>query len=192
MKKLIDYINKIVPLNHDEEEIILSKLRKRRYLKNQYVVQQGDICMYLSFVISGCMKTFYVDNDGNEHIIMFSIENWWAGDITSFVKEIPADFNVQCLENCEVIQFSSLDLNYLYDTVPKFERMFRIILENAYAASQKRIIESYSMTAKDRYLKFRDQYPSIGQRVPQYMIASYLGITKEFLSKIRNQIIHEN
>ena len=143
-------------------------------------------------MLSGCLRTFYVDNEGQEHIVRFAVENWWTADLGSFITQTPADYNVQCLEKTEVIQFSYNDIEELYIKIPKLERFFRIIIQNAYVASDKRIIQSFSMTAKERYLKFREQYPQIEQRVPQYMIASYLGITKEFLSKIRSQLIFEN
>ena len=122
---------------------------------------------------------------------MFAIENWWTADLGSFLTQTPAHYNVQCLENTKVIQFSHTNLENLYLQVPKMERFFRIILQRAYVASERRLVRSYSLTAKERYLKFRQDYPLIEQRVPQYMIASYLGITKEFLSKIRNQLILE-
>lgn len=152
------------------------------------MVQQGDVCKYESFVISGCAKTFFLDPEGNEHVVMFAIENWWTADLGSFITQEPADYNVQCLENTKVVQFSHESLNLLYKEIPQLERFFRIIIQNAFVASQKRIVRNFSLTAKDRYLIFRDQYPEIEQRVPQYLIASYLGITKQFLSKIRAEL----
>ncbi len=190
-KQLLAYISNYVNLNEEEKEILSSKLNHRRYLKGQFVVQHGDICKYESFVLSGSLKTFYLDNNGQEHIVAFSIENWWTADLGSFIAQSPADYNVQCLENTELIQFSYNNLQELYKELPKIERFFRIIIEKAYVASQKRIINNFSLTAKGRYLKFREQYPQIEQRVPQYMIASYLGITKEFLSTIRSQLIFQ-
>lgn len=190
-RPLIKYINKYVKLTAEEEELLLSRIVSRKYLKGQYVVQQGDVCKYESFVIKGCLKTFYVDNDGNEHIVMFAVENWWTADLGSFITQTPADYNVQCLENVELLQFPYEQLQELYVLIPKLERFFRIIIQKAYVASEKRIIGSFSLPAKERYLRFRGQYPQIEQRVPQYMIASYLGITKEFLSKIRSQLIFE-
>lgn len=190
-KPLLDYITRYVDLTSEEEALLLSKVKLRKYLKGQYVVQNGDICKYESFVLSGCLKTFYTDQDGQEHLVMFAIENWWTADLGSFITQTPADFNVQCLENSELAQISFEDLEQLYHQIPKLERFFRIIIQKAFVASQKRVVNTFSLPAKERYLAFRTQYPQIEQRVPQYMIASYLGITKEFLSKIRNQLIHE-
>jgi CRP-like cAMP-binding protein len=152
-------------------------------------VQQGDICSYSSFVVSGCTKTFYMDADGQEHIVMFSIEDWWTSDMGSFISQTPADYNVQCIENTELIQFSYDIIEELYLEIPKLERFFRKIIERALVASQKRIVRNFSLSAKEQYLLFKENYPKIEQRIPQYMIASYLGITKEFLSKIKSELI---
>ncbi len=190
-KPLLDYIAQYVSLSPEEEAILLSKVRFRKYLKHQFVVQQGDVCKFESFVLSGCLKTFYVDPDGQEYVTMFAIENWWTADMGSFITQTAADYNVQCLENSELAQFAFEDLEQLYPQIPKLERFFRIIVQKALVAAQKRVIQNFSLPAKDRYLNFRVQYPQIEQRVPQYLIASYLGITKEFLSKIRSQLILE-
>jgi len=122
---------------------------------------------------------------------MFSIEDWWTSDLGSFISQTPSDFNVQCLENTEIIQFSYDNIEEIFSKIPKLERFFRKIIEKAFVASQKRIIRNFSLTAKERYVIFRNSYPKIEQRIPQYMIASYLGITKEFLSKIKSQLIQE-
>ncbi len=185
---LLDYINKHVSLTLEEEGFLISKVTYRKYLKGQYIVQQGDVCKYECFVISGCTKTFFVDEEGQEHIVMFAIEDWWASDMGSFITQTPADFNVQCIENTEFIMFSYDDIEDLYSEIPKLERFFRLIIERAFVASQKRLVRNFSLSAKDRYLYFKNQYPKIEQRIPQYMIASYLGITKEFLSKIKSQL----
>ena len=188
---LLVYINKHVNLTADEEAFLTSKVSYRKYLKGQYIVQQGDVCKYECFVISGCTKTFFVDEEGQEHIIMFAIEDWWASDLGSFITQTPADFSVQCIENTDFIMFSNDDIEDLYSEIPKLERFFRLIIERAFVASQKRLIRNFSLSAKDRYLYFKKQYPKIDQRIPQYMIASYLGVTKEFLSKIKGQLLLE-
>ena len=188
---LLDYINRVVELTEEEEHKLVSLISFRKLLKGQYFLQQGDICKFSGFVISGCTKTFYVDDEGQEHIVMFSIEDWWTSDMGSYISQKPADFNVQCLEKTELIQLSYEQQEEMLREIPKLERFFRIIIERAFVASQKRVIRNLSMSAKDRYLFFRNQYPKIEQRIPQYLIASYLGITKEFLSKIKSQLILE-
>lgn len=188
IEPLFKYINNYITLTKEEEDLLVSKVLIRKYLKGQYIVQQGDICKYSCFVLSGCTKTFYMDPKGEEHIVMFSIEDWWSSDIGSFVTQTPADFNIQCLEHTDLAMFSYGTIEELYSEIPKLERFFRQVLERGLIASQKRIVRSFSMSAKEQYLYFREQYPKIEQRIPQYMIASYLGITKEFLSKIKSQL----
>jgi len=188
---LLKYIDQYISLTEDEKTILLSKLVYRKYLKGQYIVQQGDICKYECYILSGCTKTFFMDADGQEHIVMFSIEDWWTSDMGSFISQTPADYNVQCIENTELIQFSYNIMEELYLEIPKLERFFRKIIEKALVASQKRIVRNFSLSAKEQYSLFKENYPKIEQRIPQYMIASYLGITKEFLSKIKSQLILE-
>jgi len=190
-KPLLDYISKYITLTEEEEVFFLSKLIPRKYLKGQYIVQQGDVCENSSFLISGCTKTFYIDEKGQEHIVLFAIEDWWVSDMGSFITQTPADYNIQCLENTELIQFSYHNQELLFKELPKLERLFRKMIEKALVSSQKRIVRGFSLSAKEQYLHFREQYPTIEQRVPQYMIASYLGITKEFLSKIKSQLLLE-
>lgn len=188
---LISYINQFISLTKEEEEILLTKISFRKYLKGQYMSQQGDICKISAFVVSGCTKMFYLDDNGNEHIVMFAIKNWWTGDLGSYISQTPADYHIQCLEDTEVILFEYNKREELLNEVPKLERFFRIILEKSVVATQKRVIRNFSLTAKERYLNFKTLYPTIEQQVPQYMIASYLGITKEFLSKIKHQLMYE-
>ncbi|TYB72694.1 Crp/Fnr family transcriptional regulator [Bizionia gelidisalsuginis] len=188
-KPLLNYIRKHVTLSEEEEVFLCSKIDYRKYLKGQYILQQGDISTTQCFILSGCTKMFFVDNDGQEHIVMFSIEDWWTSDLGSFVSQTPSDFNVQCLEASEVIQFPYETIESLFEGIPKLERFFRKIIEQAFVASQKRIIQNFSLSAKERYQLFHSKYPQIEQRIPQYMLASYLGFTKEFLSKVKKELL---
>lgn len=188
LEKLLKYIRQYIELTQDEEAKLVLKIKIRKVSKGQFIVRNGDICKYENFVLAGCLRSFYIDNEGQEHIVMFALENWWTADLGSFITQKPADLNVQCLEDSELVQIHYDDLQNLYVEIPKLERFFRIIIQKAFVAAQKRIVNNFSMEATSRYLQFREQYPDIEQRVPQYMIASYLGITKEFLSKIRRKI----
>ena len=192
MKIFFEYLRNYISLTATEATIIAAKLKQRTYLKGQYILQEGDIDKYQTFILSGKVRTFYLDDNGNEHIVSFGIENWWVGDICSFSVQTPADFHVQCLEKTKVLQISYESMEQLYDEVPKLERFFRLILQKAYGNMSKRIIRNHSLSAKERYLLFLEEYTAIAQRIPQYMIASYLGITKEFLSTIRKQITNES
>jgi len=191
MSKFFNYLQKYIQLSPDEEAIVESAIVTRSYKKGEYIVEDGDVCRSVSFIVSGKVRTFYLDPNGTEHIIAFGIENWWVGDLGSLITQTPADFNVQCLETTSVIQIHKDKLEKLYAEVPKMESFFRVIIQNAYVSAQKRIVRNFSLSATDRYLLFLEEYPEIVQRVPQYMIASYLGITKEFLSYIRSQIAKE-
>ncbi|MGB2273803.1 MAG: Crp/Fnr family transcriptional regulator [Flavicella sp.] len=187
---LLDYIRTYIDLNAEEEALLLSKITTRNYLKNQFIVQQGDVCKHINFILSGCARTFHVDASGHEHVVFFSVENWWTSDLCSFLGKSPADFNIQCVEPTQLVQFEKETLEQLYNEIPKLERLFRKITERGFVASQKRIVRNFSLDAKARYVIFKNTYPQIEQRVPQYMIASYLGISKEFLSKIKKQLLH--
>ena len=188
LEALFTHLKLHIDLSNEEIILIKGHISTRNYLKNQFIVQHGDICKHESFIISGCAKTFFIDPKGDEHVVMFAVENWWTADLGSFIAQEPADYNVQCLENTTVAQFSYESLEFLYKEIPQLERFFRIIIQRAFVASQKRIVRNLSLPAKNRYLIFQKQYPSIEQRVPQYLIASYLGITKQFLSKIRSEL----
>ena len=188
----IEHINRHVELTEEEVEKILIRSNPKIFLKGQYIGQEGEVARTQTFIVEGCARTFYLDNKGNEHIYAFGIDDWWVGDINSFITQSPAEFNVQCMDKTKAIQINYENMESLYLEVPKMERYFRIIIGKAYASMAKRIVRNHSLPAKERYLNFTNRYPKIVQRVPQYMIASYLGITKEFLSNIRKQIAEES
>ncbi len=185
---LLQYIANYIELSSVDEHKLLDRLRGRNYLKGQFLVQQGDICPHLSFVLSGSLRTFHVDREGHEHTIRFALENWWVADMASFAMQSPSDTNVQFLEPSSVLQISREAMTLLFEEVPTVERLFRIIYQNAFIQAEKRITNNLSLTATERYQAFQQQYPQIEQRVPQYMIASYLGITRQYLSEIRQQL----
>lgn len=188
---LLDSICNKITLTEEEKAIVVDHLLLKTYLKGQYIVQEGNICRYQTFIISGKTRTFYLDEEGNEHIVNFGIENWWAGDICSFTTQTPSEFHIQCLEKTTVVHITYENMEQLYNRIPQLERYFRLIIQKAYGNMSKRIIRNHAMPARERYLLFIETYPNIAQRVPQYMIASYLGITKEFLSRMRKQIAEE-
>ena len=151
-------------------------------------MQAGDICKYDSFVVKGCLRTYYVDERGGEHVVQFAVENWWTGDLYSFLSGSPAAYNTDALEDSELLQIDQASLEELYRQVPKFERFFRILTQRAFIAAEQRVIATISQTAEERYRHFIEHYPGLDQRVPQHLIASYLGFTPEFLSRMRKQM----
>lgn len=185
---LLSYIKKTIDLSSQEEELLSSKVKIRKYLKGQYILQQGDICNFLSFITSGTTKTFHLDNEGNEHIFRFAIENWWATDLPSFIDQDIANTNIQCIVNTQVIQISRQSLEELYHEIPQLEHFFRLLFQRVSITLEKRIISNLSLSAKERYLLFKKEYQEFEQRIPQYMIASYLGVSKQYLSEIRNHL----
>lgn len=149
---------------------------------------KGDVSRHMRFIADGCLKCYHIDEDGNEQILQFGIEGWWINDLYSYLTQTPAKYFVQAIEDSCVLQIKRHSLEELYKQIPTIERFFRIKIQNAYVALLDRTIHNMSKPAKQRYLDFRTSYPNIEQRVPQYMVASYLGITPEFLSSIRNEI----
>jgi CRP-like cAMP-binding protein len=180
-------LSKHIQLTDQEIQFFTSILKHRKIRKRQYLLQAGDINPYENFVIKGCLRAFTVDAEGEEHIVMFGLEGWWISDMYSFLTNTPATQHIDALEDSEVLSIEKSDLEKLYEQVPKFNKFFLKLLQNAFVAHQKRILSKNSQTAEEQYLEFITKYPAIEQRVPQSQIASYLGITPETISRIRRQ-----
>ncbi|MFK7756507.1 MAG: Crp/Fnr family transcriptional regulator [Flavobacteriales bacterium] len=187
----ITHIQKKASLSKADIELINSLVIPEKLKKGDFISEQDEVSKYSSYVVSGCTKTFHTDSDGNTHVVSFAVEDWWAGDLASFITNSPADYSVQCLEDTQVLHLTEPIFDTLFEQTEGFERFFRKLIQSAYVHAQKRIVNNFSLTAKEHYLLFQKQYPQIEQRVPQYLVASYLGITKEFLSKIRKEIAYE-
>jgi CRP-like cAMP-binding protein len=185
---ILAHISQFITLEPAEVAYFTSLLKFKMLRKRQYLVQAGDVCKYDSFVVKGCLRTYFVDERGGEHVVQFAVENWWTGDLYSFLSESPAAYNTDALEDSELLQIDQPSLELLYERVPKFERFFRILTQRAFVAAERRVIDTISQTAEERYRNFIERYPGLDQRVPQHLIASYLGFTPEFLSRIRKQM----
>ncbi|MDP4247950.1 MAG: Crp/Fnr family transcriptional regulator [Bacteroidota bacterium] len=172
------------------EEILAieSLFVQRKFRKNQYILQQGDMTRHETFICRGLTRTYEVDEKGVEHVLFFGPEEWWVGDLYSFLCSVPSQYNVDCLEETEVLQITRSDLESLYVQVPRMNQYFRILFQNAYISLAQRASSSLSKPALQRYLEFQEKYPHIGARVPDHQIASYLGITPQSLSRIRRQL----
>lgn len=184
---LIATLSKYVTLSQEEIQVIDSLFSFRSFRKHQYLLQEGEINRHETFIVKGVTRTYEVDEKGQEHIVQFGLEDWWVGDLYSFLTETPSKYNIDCLEDSQVFQITKPNLETLYEKVPKMERHFRIIIQNAFIASTNRVASSLVKSAADRYLDFIAQYPQIERRVPNHQIAAYLGIAPQSLSRIRAQ-----
>lgn len=178
---------KHIALNAAETDFVLSLLKRRTLRKKDVLLFAGDVCAAMSFVSSGCLRIFHQDANGKEHILLFAPEDWWAVDTLSFYQQTPAFYTIDALEDTEVLQLGFDDLENLYARVPKFERFFRILSQNGFILYQRRIVSNLSEPAEARYARFKKLYPNLSRRIAQKHIASYLGITPEFLSQLRQK-----
>lgn len=185
---LLKSFDNFFSLDKGEQEKVTQLFNSRAYKRRTLLLNEGDICDHYTFVTSGCFRMYAVDEKGKEHNLQFATENNWIMDFQSFYERKPSKLYIEAMEPCEVLQITHEDLLYLYTHYHKFDRNFRIIIERKYIEFQNRILESISVPAEQRYENFRDKYPELIQRIPNTQIASYLGITPEFLSKIRKQI----
>lgn len=183
--QLLTYIYQYIELSKKEEVQITEVVEQASYPKGSFLLEAGQYCNHQFFIIQGCVRTYYIDQKAEEHIIQFGIENWWAADLHSYINRIPADYHIQALEPTEALILKAEDVDRLYHDIPAFERLFRIIIQKAYVAAQQRIVATISQTAEERYTAFLQKYPGLNQRVQQYMIASYIGVTPEFFSKMK-------
>ena len=183
--QLLKNIGKHISLNKKEENYFISLLKEQEIKKKEFVLREGQLCKNISYVISGPLRAYYLDKEGKESTIMFAIADWWITDMPCFINEQPAMMFIEAIESSSVFQLQKNDLDKLYIEIPKFERFFRIIMQNAYIREQLRVMQNLSLSAEERYYNFLAKYPQIVKQVTQKQIASYLGITPEFLSAIR-------
>jgi len=181
-----NHVARHIDLTKEEQEYFISLLRINKVRKKQLVVQPEFTCKYRSYVFTGAMRAYLVDKNVNEHTIVFAIDDWWIADYNSYIFQQPATLFVEAMEDTTLIQLDYNAEQLLKETIPKFEKFFRIITERAYAFLQKRMLSNLSLTAEERYEEFINKYPKIALRVPQYTLASYLGMSTEYLSKLRN------
>jgi CRP-like cAMP-binding protein len=179
------YLLDKIELSDEELQLINSVSTIRKLRKQQYLLQEGAIWKYNAFVCSGCVRTYSVDNKGGEHIINFAVENWWTGDRESLLSEMPSRFNIDAIEDSVILLISKPNFEMLTSTIPRLSKLVSLILERSFIASQNRIYANISFTAEEKYKSFVEKYGEISLRIPQRMIASYLGITPETLSRVR-------
>jgi CRP-like cAMP-binding protein len=184
---ILKNVSKHITLDEKEIDYFTSLIRSKELAKKSLVLKEGQLCKYLSFVDSGALRAFHIDQEGKESTIMFAVADWWVTDMFCFLNARPAMMHIEAIENSHIFQLSKADLEKLYVKVPKFERFFRILMQNAYTREQLRVIENLSLPAEQRYNNFLKKYPHIASVVTLKQIASYLGITPEFLSAVRKR-----
>lgn len=177
-----------IELTEEEKQLCKSFFIPKKLRKRQYLLQEGDVSKYVAFVEKGMLRSYTIDDKGSEHIMQFAFEGWWIGDHYSFLTAEPSVYNIDALEDSELLLLSRGAEEQLLQKIPKFERYFRLLLQNNVIATQRRLIGSLSKTAEKRYTDLISSCPTIPQRVPQHMMASFLGITPETLSRIRKQM----
>jgi CRP-like cAMP-binding protein len=182
-----DYIRSKSNISEDDVNKIAAVAVVKKIRKRQYLLQAGEVWKYHAFVSSGCLRTYSVDDKDNEHIMSFSVENWWCGDRESLLSGEPARYNIDAIEDSEVVLFTHSNFEMLCREIPPFDQMVNNVLNKSFVTQQNRINAALSYTAEEKYLNFVKKYPEFVRRVPQSMIASYLGMTPETLSRIRTQ-----
>jgi len=185
---LISSISRHISLTNEEIELFTSLLKSKSLANGEFLLREGEICKNESFVTKGCLKTYYQDEAGLEHIIDFSIEEWWADDLYSLLTQTPSKSNIKAIEDTEILQISKTDLELLYQKVPRFERFFRILFQNAYITQREQINQALSASAEERYLLFIKKKPYAETRFSQKDIASYLGVTPQFFSSLKKKL----
>ena len=184
-ENLFLHIKKFVPLTQLEEGILQSYFKSKSVKKKEHLLKEGQKCTANYFILKGCLRMYYITETGTEQIVQFAIDNWWLTDYSSLDSGKPSQFNIQAVENTEVAILDNEIQEELFKKIPALERYFRIILQKAYAASVMRLRYIFTQSGEERFHHFNNSFPEFVQRVPQYMLASYLGFTPEFLSKIR-------
>jgi CRP-like cAMP-binding protein len=188
---LIKYIGRYtnMTLSEGEFELIKSAFTPKKIKRKQYFLQEGDVCKYYAFIVKGAMRQYIIDDKGAEHTVQLAIENWWVGDRESWVMLSPSNYYIDAWEDTEILLLTRADNLKLVHQFPAFDEMTRLMDERSFIAAQKRITSSISFSAQKRYADFINRYPDFLQRFPQHIIASYLGITKDTLSRVRKQAL---
>lgn len=191
MAQIVENISKIVTLTPQEQALFLSKTETKHYKAKTIILNAGEVCKHSYFVNSGLLRSFTINDNIVEHVLSFACEGWWIGDMYSLLSQKPGNLFVEVMEDSEVVLLSKENQEKLYTEIPKLERFFRILTENSLVANQERLMDSLSLTAEERFEKFCKKYPTLIQKVPQKQIASYIGVTPEFFSKMKSKLLRK-
>jgi CRP-like cAMP-binding protein len=191
MELILKNIEQHVTLTAQEKELFLSKTETHHYKAKTILLNSGAICKHSYFVNSGILRSFNINDNIVEHVLTFACEGWWIGDMYSLLSQKPGNLFVEVLEDAEVVLLSKENQDILYREIPKLERFFRILTENSLVANQERLMDNLSLTAEERFEKFCKKYPTLIQKIAQKQIASYLGVTPEFFSKMKSKMLRK-
>ncbi|WP_211227097.1 Crp/Fnr family transcriptional regulator [Terrimonas ferruginea] len=186
------HVNRSSRLSDADLEIMDGLLEKRMIKRKTMLLQEGEVCHFEAFVNQGCIRSYYLDENGFEVTLQFAIEDWWVSDIASFHEQKPSHMFIEALEDCELLVLNPATKESLLQQLPSLERYFRLMVQRNLSSLQSRLFKTIATSAQDKYLDFLEKYPTIPQRVPQHYIASYLGISPEFLSKIRTRMARKS
>jgi CRP-like cAMP-binding protein len=187
-EQLLKTVQQKVTLTSDEAELLKQFFTLKKVRKRQYMLNEGEVCKYNLFVAKGLLRAFGVEENGYEQVVQFAVEGWWISDLNSFFSGDVAVYNIEALEDCELLLLTRQSMDEMLEKLPKMERYFRLLMQNHIVALRQRIIASQRHSAEERYIKLIEGFPTILARVPQQYIASYLGMTPETLSRVRKQI----
>ena len=187
--QILDNIAKIVTLTPEEQAFFLSKTETKNFKAKTILQNAGQVCKVGYFVNSGLLRSFNINDNIVEHVMSFACEGWWISDMYSLLSQKPGNLFIEVLENAEVVILSKENQEQLYHEIPKLERFFRILTENSLIANQERLMDNLSLTAEERFEKFCGKYPTLIQKIPQKQIASYIGVTPEFFSKMKARML---
>ena len=192
MSLIIDSIEKYVTLTPEEKQLFLSRIEIQQQKAKTILLSPGEICKYSYFVNSGILRSFNINDNIVEHVLNFACEGWWIGDMYSLITQKPGNLFIEVLEDAELVLLSKENQEQLYTEIPKLERFFRILTQNALVANQERIMDNLSLSAEERFDKFCKRYPGLIQKIPQKQIASYIGVTPEFFSKMKSKMLRKS
>jgi len=191
MELILQNISKYVALTAEEQELFASKITVQHYKAKTIILNAGEVCKHSYFVNSGLLRSFNINDHIVEHVLSFACEGWWIGDMYSLLSQKPGNLFIEVLEDAEVVLLSKEHQEQLYLAIPKLERFFRILTENSLVAHQERLMDNLSLSAEERFEKFCQKYPTLIQKVPQKQIASYIGVTPEFFSKMKSKLLRK-
>jgi CRP/FNR family transcriptional regulator len=186
-QSLLNHISRFVYLNDTEKQILTDHISLLHVNKKEYILSEGNICNANYFIIKGCFRMYFIKETGQEQIIQFGLDNWWITDYTSLESHQPSGFFIQAVEDSDIVVLTQADREIIFRQIPQMERYFRLLLQRMHAASLMRLQYLFDLSAEEIYHQFNARFPEFVQRVPQYMLASYLGFTPEVLSKIRRK-----